>query len=274
MLLRGQLMRTTCRQLLILPTLLVVCGALAFSARVSAAEEVRNPMCPVLTDEATDPDVWVKYQGRKVWFCCQKCKRKFLADPQPYLAALPQFAAAAAKTPATAKPVAAGKAPPAAETPSATAPAPKPAKWISFVGRFHPIIVHFPIALLLVALLAEVLFMATGRPVFASATRFLLPLAALGAVTAALLGWAAASGAHFPAELDEVLDTHGDLGLNVAIFSVAVAILREWDERRPGHKWLRWLYRVGLFATAVLVGVTGYYGGVLVYGAEHFQWPS
>jgi YHS domain-containing protein len=36
--------------------------------------------------------VFVEYKGKKVYFCCADCKAKFEADPEKYIAKLPQFA--------------------------------------------------------------------------------------------------------------------------------------------------------------------------------------
>ena len=41
---------------------------------------------------AIDKNIFVEYQGKKVYFCCKECVAKFQADPQKYLAKLPQFA--------------------------------------------------------------------------------------------------------------------------------------------------------------------------------------
>ena len=60
---------------------------------------------------------------------------------------------------------------------------------LAWIGRFHPPLVHFPIALLSAAALAELLLVATGKAFFDSAVRFCVWGGALGAVGAALLGW-------------------------------------------------------------------------------------
>jgi YHS domain-containing protein len=36
-------------------------------------------------------DIFVEYEGKKVYFCCPECKGKFNADPEKYIAKLPQF---------------------------------------------------------------------------------------------------------------------------------------------------------------------------------------
>jgi YHS domain-containing protein len=47
--------------------------------------------CPVMEGNPIDPNVFVEYNGKKVYFCCAECKDKFLADPEKYIAKLPQF---------------------------------------------------------------------------------------------------------------------------------------------------------------------------------------
>jgi uncharacterized membrane protein/YHS domain-containing protein len=238
-------------------------GALGGEEAGKPGEKPLNPKCPVLTDEDSDPEIHTDYQGKRVWFCCPKCRRDFLADPQKYVANLPQFAAP--------EPKEAHAHEHEHTTPSA---APFASKLVSFLGRFHPAIVHFPIALILAAGLAELLFLLTGRGPFASATRFILPLAALGGVAAALLGWAAAAGAHYPPDLARVLEWHRGFAAIVVVSSVAAAILRERVERTPAAAGLRWSYRGVLLLAVLLVSATGYFGGELVYGTDYYAWPS
>ncbi|PKP72115.1 MAG: hypothetical protein CVT83_01520, partial [Alphaproteobacteria bacterium HGW-Alphaproteobacteria-5] len=58
-----------------------------------------------------------------------------------------------------------------------------------WLGRFHPAAVHFPIAMLLGAALAELLSLRFESGFFHNAARFSLWLGALGALGAASLGW-------------------------------------------------------------------------------------
>ncbi len=48
-------------------------------------------ICPVM-GQPVDPNVFVEYQGKKVYFCCDDCKAQFQADPEKYISKLPQFA--------------------------------------------------------------------------------------------------------------------------------------------------------------------------------------
>ncbi|HBG26482.1 MAG TPA: YHS domain-containing protein [Phycisphaerales bacterium] len=38
-----------------------------------------------------DKNVFVEYQGKKVYFCCEQCKGEFEKNPEKYLDKLPQF---------------------------------------------------------------------------------------------------------------------------------------------------------------------------------------
>ncbi len=47
--------------------------------------------CPVMKGNPIDPEIFVEYQGKKVYFCCDDCKAAFLKSPEKYISDLPQF---------------------------------------------------------------------------------------------------------------------------------------------------------------------------------------
>jgi len=55
-------------------------------------ETIEQTTCPVLDGNKIDKNVFVEYQGKKVYFCCPDCKAKFEAAPEKYISKLPQFA--------------------------------------------------------------------------------------------------------------------------------------------------------------------------------------
>ncbi|MCJ7777006.1 MAG: YHS domain-containing protein [Sedimentisphaerales bacterium] len=59
--------------------------------KTAAAVEVEQTMCPVL-EAKIDKNIFTEYKGKKVYFCCADCKAKFEAEPEKYIAKLPQFA--------------------------------------------------------------------------------------------------------------------------------------------------------------------------------------
>ncbi len=54
---------------------------------VSAIEQTT---CPVMGG-AINKAIFTEYKGKKVYFCCSPCKEKFEAEPEKYIAKLPQF---------------------------------------------------------------------------------------------------------------------------------------------------------------------------------------
>ncbi len=57
-------------------------------SEVAAAME--QTTCPVM-EGAINKDIFVEYQGKKVYFCCAGCEKIFKEDPEKYIAKLPQF---------------------------------------------------------------------------------------------------------------------------------------------------------------------------------------
>jgi YHS domain-containing protein len=54
---------------------------------VAATEQTT---CPVMSG-AINKAFFTEYKGKKVYFCCEGCKEKFEAEPEKYVAKLPQF---------------------------------------------------------------------------------------------------------------------------------------------------------------------------------------
>jgi len=69
-----------------------------------AAAAIAQKLCPV-TGDPIDPKIYVDYQGRRVYFCCEMCPPMFKKDPEKYLKKLDEQmkgAAAPAKEAASA----------------------------------------------------------------------------------------------------------------------------------------------------------------------------
>jgi Cu(I)/Ag(I) efflux system membrane fusion protein len=55
-----------------------------------AAPATLQKTCPVMGGPI-DPNIFIEYRGRRVYFCCKGCDQKFRENPEQYLAKLPQF---------------------------------------------------------------------------------------------------------------------------------------------------------------------------------------
>lgn len=138
---------------------------------------------------------------------------------------------------------------------------------LAFGGKFHPVVVHFPIALLMVGALAEAMVLLLGQRWARDAACLVVPLGALAAATAAILGLLSANyGGYSTAKVF----THRLLGIIVGALALLTAFVQIAHVRRPTPL-NGLLYRAGLFASAALVGLTGHFGGIMVYGEDHFD---
>jgi YHS domain-containing protein len=59
-------------------------GGCCPSASTPAAAAVGQKTCPVMAGEI-NADIFVDYEGRRVYFCCPACKDVFAKEPQKYL---------------------------------------------------------------------------------------------------------------------------------------------------------------------------------------------
>jgi mono/diheme cytochrome c family protein/uncharacterized membrane protein len=143
-------------------------------------------------------------------------------------------------------------------------------KLIPWLGRFHPFAVHFPVALLTAAAVAELLRLATDKPAFDAASRFCIAFGAFAAVTAAVFGWFA--GGFRLTDTSWVLMTHRWLGTSTVACAVLVWVLSEASQRPNRPRTRTWL-RATLLVVAVLVLVTGFFGGAVVFSLDHHSWP-
>jgi mono/diheme cytochrome c family protein/uncharacterized membrane protein len=144
-------------------------------------------------------------------------------------------------------------------------------KLIPWLGRFHPAAVHFPIALLTAAAVAELLRLATGKPSFDAVSRFCIWFGALTAFVAGVLGWF--MGGFRLTDASWVLMTHRWLGSSAVACAGLVLVLSEVGRQEAGRRSRLW-FRLSLLLVAILVLVTGFFGGALVFGLNHYTWPQ
>ncbi len=248
-------------------------GTLATAAQAPETGAPANAMCPVMTDEPIDPEIFTNYQDRRLFFCCTKCRRKFLQDPSVYEEGLAQVWSAPEPVSGGGEDVHQDSSESEAVHDHATDHG-APHGWarlLRWLGKFHPVLVHFPIALLLTAAMAELLVLMKGLSSLAIVARFCIYLGASFAVLASLLGWAAAEFARFGEEVSWVLLTHRWVGTGTAALACVTVLFAELARRKEGTRWLLW-YRRALFLTAILVGVAGHFGASLIFGLGHFRW--
>ena len=65
--------------------------AMATEPAKEIASTGEQTTCPIMVGKPIDKAVFTEYEGKKVYFCCPGCDSKFKADPEKYVAKLPQF---------------------------------------------------------------------------------------------------------------------------------------------------------------------------------------
>jgi uncharacterized membrane protein len=136
----------------------------------------------------------------------------------------------------------------------------------TLIGRFHPLLVHFPIAILLMALVFELLARAKA---FKNLKAAVQPTLLIGAITSL---FSVATGLILEQEGgydDKLLTIHKYLGISTTVLSFGVYFLRQriWSFDKIKRRRIRLML---LIPVAVLVSLTGHWGGSLTHGEDYF----
>jgi uncharacterized membrane protein len=138
---------------------------------------------------------------------------------------------------------------------------------MALVAKFHPLLVHFPIGLILAAAAAEIIALHTGRADWrAIAVANVRAGAAMGALTA-VAGWELASAEIV--EPSRLLAWHGWIGTAGGLAAIAAALLSTFADERTRRR--LGAYRAALFLAAALVAIAGHLGGTLVWGTDFLR---
>jgi uncharacterized membrane protein len=138
---------------------------------------------------------------------------------------------------------------------------------MALIGRLHPVLVHFPIALIVAAFGCELVSVAMHLREWHVAAVANLRIGAVFAVASAIAGWIFAWSPMV--DMSPSLEWHRWVGACATLAAVGAVLSAHLSADRSSHS--TWLYRGALGTAAVLVGVTGHLGGVLVWGAHFFR---
>lgn len=135
---------------------------------------------------------------------------------------------------------------------------------VDWLGRTHPVIVHFPIAFFPAALFTAVV--GRRRLGFGAPVQFLVVAGGIIAPISALLGWLNAGFSL--SDTDPLMMAHRWLGTAIGAGGLALGI---WAWRRPRED--RGASMIGaLAAMTIAIVVQGWFGGALVHGIDHMNW--
>jgi uncharacterized membrane protein len=157
------------------------------------------------------------------------------------------------------------------EATKAAGPGAEPRGAADLAGRLHPLLVHFPIAWLLLLLLLDLVTFGLRRRSWERAGRWLLLLTALSFAAAIVTGLLRAAGMPIEGPVVERLSQHRTAALVAGGLCLAAAALRGlalargWTLAGP----LKAIYLLLVVLAALGVMVGGHLGGKMVYGEEY-----
>ncbi len=252
-----------------------------FTAGVRADEPI-NRMCPGMPDTEVDPSITLLFEGHTIGFCCNMCRADFQYAPEEFvqniaedIAAAEAARAAPAGSASGADAAPAGRAPDGRNASAADESTADEAFLPLWVGKLHVIVIHFPLALLVAAAVAEWRSRRRGTAEPSPIATFCLAGGASMALIAAFTGWTRAES--FTSPLVDELFLHRWLGVSVMSLSLLAWVLarrargggaRGGEARGGVTQGGRALggYRLCLYACAVATLATGHFGGTLVFG--------
>lgn len=133
-----------------------------------------------------------------------------------------------------------------------------------WLGRLHPIVIHFPLAFFPAALFTAVV--GRKRPAYVKPVQFLVVAGGVIAPIAIVLGWL--TGGLTLTDTEPLLRVHRWLGTAIGLSGLALAIWawkRPEDDRSPGMI-------AALAGITAAIVVQGWFGGALVHGIDHMDW--
>jgi mono/diheme cytochrome c family protein/uncharacterized membrane protein len=140
------------------------------------------------------------------------------------------------------------------------------ARILGDAGKFHLVLLHFPIAFLLAAAIGELVASGRKQTVPSAAVRFCLRSGSLTAVVTAALGWCYAAAGH---GTGNALTWHRWVGTGAAGWALLTALVMERDCRRGKRESVGQLM---VLIGAFLIGAAGYFGNSLIHGEIFTDW--
>lgn len=145
----------------------------------------------------------------------------------------------------------------------------KSIEFVRWIGNLHLIFLHFPIALIIMTVISELLHLITKNVLFDHASRFMIISAAIFSVPTIIFGFALAYQVPYEGLLSTFYIWHQSLGIFTAILCIWTALLRISQMKSS----LR-VYSVCLALLLISVTVTGFFGGGLAFGIKELFPPS
>ncbi|HEY4967216.1 MAG TPA: c-type cytochrome domain-containing protein [Puia sp.] len=132
-----------------------------------------------------------------------------------------------------------------------------------FIGHLHPVLVHLPIGILLIACLFIWQARKDKYAHLQPAINIILLLGMISAIVSCVTGFILSQTGDYD---EDMVSWHQWMGISVAIFSVILY----YSRRKPGLRKWQWLLAPVL---VLLIFITGHLGGSLTHGSDYLTLP-
>lgn len=149
----------------------------------------------------------------------------------------------------------------------AQASAHRPKNWIEWLGNFHLLFIHFPIALIWTVAISDLFYRKTHSEIFNMASRVMLMAAALFSIPTVFFGLILKLATPFEGIEEKLIFFHMLSGLITAFYALFIVYIRETSGFTR-------IYGVLFAILLILVTITGYLGGELSFGYKNMYFPA
>ena len=125
------------------------------------------------------------------------------------------------------------------------------------IGRFHPVLVHLPIGMLVLAAIFQLILLKQKNSSLVPAIHITLFGGMLSAIFSAISGYLLSTTDDYDASL---ISTHQWFGIAVAVISIGAYILNKQQ-----NKYTKWV----ILLMTILVIITGHLGGSITHGSDY-----
>ena len=136
--------------------------------------------------------------------------------------------------------------------------------WV-FLGRLHPLMVHFPVALLIIAGLLELLKIKTFHTNLRAGINWMVYIGTAGSILAVVLGLLLSNTGEYGGE---TFEWHQWTGIITSILAILTASVLWYTTKKDKRTFIP-LYRGLLFFTVASVSLAGHFGGSLTHGQDY-----
>ncbi|MDR6560106.1 MULTISPECIES: c-type cytochrome domain-containing protein [unclassified Arcicella] len=138
-----------------------------------------------------------------------------------------------------------------------------PSDWAMFFGHFHPVVVHLPIGMLMIAAILELISRKKGLESLQPAIAPILFWGMITAVISCIFGYLLSTSGEYN---EETLFLHQWMGIGVALVALAAWYMKvNWQQDPTMKK----AYMPAVYLIVILLTGTGHLGGNMTHGEDY-----